>query len=159
MTAVILLAFILVPILEIGLFIQIGGAIGLVPTLLVVIGTALLGTTLLRWQGLTTLHRAEASLQKGDLPVNEVVGGVFLLVAGALLLTPGFFTDAIGFSLFAPPVRRYLGQKILGYFANRGSLNVFSSSWSPQDDVIEGDFEIRGDREAPPPHPNRRRPP
>jgi len=108
MPVLLFLAFVGVPILEIALFIQVGGAIGLGWTLALVILTALAGTALLRAQGLATLGRARASLDRGALPVREVFDGACLLVGGALLLTPGFFTDTIGFLLLVPPVRGLL---------------------------------------------------
>ena len=96
--AILLLAmFIAVPIVEIGLFIEIGGWIGLWPTIGVVIVTAFAGTTLLRLQGLSVLQRVQESANRNELPVQEVFDGLCLLVAGVLLLTPGFFTDLIGF--------------------------------------------------------------
>lgn len=109
----ILAAFIGVPILEIAVFIQAGEAFGLWPTLGVVILTAIAGATLLRAQGLVTLARARQSLDRGEIPVEEVFTGLCLLVAGALLLTPGFVTDALGLLLFVPPVRQVIGHLVL----------------------------------------------
>ncbi len=100
-----LAAFIGIPILEISVFIQVGGLIGLWPTIATVVITALAGTALLRHQGLATLNRARANLEAGGLPLKEVFDGACLLVAGALLLTPGFVTDGIGLLLMTPPVR------------------------------------------------------
>lgn len=123
MGLILLTLFIAVPIIEIALFIEIGGFLGLWPTLLIVIATALLGTVLLRAQGLATLRRAEQHMAAGELPVNEVVSGLFLLVAGTLLLTPGFLTDAVGFSLFVPSVRLWLGQQVLSFLMARGTVH------------------------------------
>ncbi len=106
MAAIIILAFILVPVIEIGIFIQVGGEIGLWNTLAVIVVTAFIGTAMLRAQGLRTLHRAQESLARQVFPVAEVFDGLCLLVGGALLLTPGFLTDAVGFLLFLPPVRK-----------------------------------------------------
>ncbi len=97
--------FVVVPIIEIALFIQVGDVIGLWPTIALVVLTAMAGTTLLRMQGISTLRRAQSSLDQGQMPIREVFDGACLLVAGVLLLTPGFMTDAIGLSLFLPPVR------------------------------------------------------
>lgn len=113
MTLVLFLALVAVPVIEIALFIEIGGLIGLVPTLAAVIATAALGTMLLRAQGSGLIRRARASLERNEPPVAEVVHGVFLLAAGLLLLTPGFFTDAIGFALMIPPLRLAVGRFIL----------------------------------------------
>jgi UPF0716 protein FxsA len=109
----ILAAFIGVPILEIAVFIQAGDLFGLWPTLGVVILTAIVGATLLRAQGLATLERARYSLDRGEIPVEEVFTGLCLLVAGALLLTPGFVTDSLGLLLFVPPVRHVIGHLVL----------------------------------------------
>jgi len=105
MAPVLFALFVIVPIVEIALFIQVGGLIGVWPTIALVFLTAVAGTTLLRAQGLSTLRRAQASLDQGQLPMREVFDGACLLVAGVLLLTPGFMTDALGLSLFLPPVR------------------------------------------------------
>ena len=105
MALLILLLFIAVPVIEIALFIQVGGVIGLWSTIGVVILTAMLGTALLRHQGLDTLRRVQESLAENRMPVVEMFDGLCLVMAGALLLTPGFMTDAFGFLLFVPPFR------------------------------------------------------
>lgn len=107
-----LLIFIAVPIIEIAAFIKVGEFIGLWPTIACVILTAIIGTFLLRQQGLSVLRKAQGSLHNNQLPVDSVVHGAFLLVAGALLLTPGFFTDAVGFILLIPPARTIIGRFI-----------------------------------------------
>lgn len=100
-----LLIFILVPIIEIWLFIQVDSIIGLWPTLASVVLTAVIGTWLLRQQGFAVLMQGRAALEKSQFPLEQVIHGVFLLIAGLLLLTPGFFTDAIGFICLVPPLR------------------------------------------------------
>ena len=123
--AILLLAmFIAIPIIEIGLFIEIGGWIGLWPTLAIVIVTAFAGTTLLRLQGLAVLQRAQASTARNELPVQEVFDGLCLLIAGILLLTPGFFTDAVGFMLFVPPFRRFAAFSIGCWLVRSGKISV-----------------------------------
>lgn len=111
-----LIALIVVPLVEIGLFIQVGGAIGLWPTIALVIVTAVAGAALLRAQGLATLGRLQAEIDRGGDPSGPMAHGALLLFAGALLLTPGFFTDAVGLALMAPPVRdwliRSLGRRV-----------------------------------------------
>ena len=103
-----LLAFIIVPIVEIGLFISVGSAIGLFPTLAVVILTAIAGTILVRSQGLMVLQNIRTSSSKGELPAEQLVHGAMILFSGALLLTPGFFTDAVGFLLLVPTIRHFI---------------------------------------------------
>ena len=99
------LIFIAVPIIEIALFIQVGSMIGLWPTLATVVLTAVIGTWLLRRQGFAVLNQARDNAAQNKLPVEPVIHGVFLLIAGLLMLTPGFFTDVIGFLLLIPPLR------------------------------------------------------
>ena len=101
-------ALIGVPLLEIALFIEVGGWIGLAPTLALIVLTALVGAWMLRQQGIGVLMRAQRQLAEGVLPVMEVLEGLCLVIAGALLLTPGFFTDAVGALLLVPAVRRGL---------------------------------------------------
>ncbi len=105
MRYIFLFIFVLVPIIEIGLFIQIGSLIGLWPTLATVVLTAVVGTWLLRQQGFAALAQAREATRQQRFPVEPVIHGIFLLIAGLLLLTPGFFTDAIGFVLLVPPLR------------------------------------------------------
>ncbi len=121
------LAFVLVPIAEIAVFIEVGGFIGLWPTLGIVILTALLGTSLLRAQGLAAFGRAQAAMSEGRLPVEEVVHGFCLVIAGALLLTPGFLTDIAGFLLFVHPVRLLLARAAMKWFAKNGTVHVHTS--------------------------------
>lgn len=129
MNPLILLAgFIAIPIVEIALFISIGGVIGLGPTLGIVIATALIGTALLRRHGLSVLARARVELDAGKVPLVEIADGIFLLVAAVLLLTPGFMTDAFGFGLFVPAVRRTLGKSILAAFSRSDRERMRASS-------------------------------
>jgi len=108
-----LLIFILVPAIEIYLLITVGGVIGALPTILLVIGTAVVGVQLLRLQGLSTLARMQSSVQQGELPTTVMLEGVVLLLCGALLLTPGFFTDAIGFLMLVPHLRRWVIERLI----------------------------------------------
>ncbi len=101
-----LLLFIVVPIVELYFLIKVGSIIGVIPTILIVIGTAVLGTALLRQQGLATLQRYQQSLSSGRLPAQEMIEGLALVFGGALLLTPGFVTDIIGFLCLIPITRQ-----------------------------------------------------
>lgn len=107
-----LAALIGVPLLEIALFIQVGGWIGLWPTLALIVLTAVIGAAMLRWQGVSVLMRAQRQLAEGTLPVMEVFEGLCLVIAGALLLTPGFFTDGVGGLLLVPAVRQVLYAQV-----------------------------------------------
>lgn len=122
------LAFVLVPIIEIALFIQVGGAIGLGPTLLIVILTAVLGTFVMRNQSRLAMGQLRHSFQNLSDPTEPLAHGAMILFAGALLLTPGFFTDAIGFSLLIPRVR----ISAFNYIRSRVSVTQFQMGPGPQ---------------------------
>ena len=94
-----------IPILEITVFILVGGQIGVFPTLGMILVTAILGTFFLRQQGLSILQKLQAESRSGNIPGRELVHGAMIMIAGVLLLTPGFVTDSIGFLLFFPPFR------------------------------------------------------
>ena len=126
MRLILLLLFLAVPIAEIAVFIQVGDWVGLWPTLAAVVVTAVVGTMLLRRQGLAVLQRATASMERGEMPVAEVFTGLCLLVAGALLLTPGFLTDSIGLLLFVPQFRSAIGRSVLNLFRRHGTVRVWS---------------------------------
>lgn len=102
------LLLLIVPVLEIMLFIEVGGILGTWPTILIVIATAVAGSVLIRSQGRQTLEKLQRSLQGSGNPVDPLAHGALILIAGVLLLTPGFFTDAVGLALMSPVVRRAL---------------------------------------------------
>ena len=149
MVLILLIAMLGVPILEIAVFIEAGGYFGLWPTVGAVILTAIIGSALLRQQGLSTLARAQENLAAGRLPMAEVFDGLCILVGGALLLTPGFITDAVGFLLLVPPVRRILRRLASRYFADKAEMHVWteapSSGEGPEPagegPIIDGQFE------------------
>ena len=124
MGLLLLLLLIGVPLIEIAVFIEVGGIIGLWPTIGIVIVTAVIGTAMLRQQGLATLQRARSELAAQRLPVKEIFDGLCLLVAGALLLTPGFVTDTFGFILLLPPLRLILGRWLWQALIARGKVRV-----------------------------------
>lgn len=143
-----LLIFIIVPLIEIALFIQIGGLIGLWPTLALIVLTAVLGVGLLRLQGFATLQRARASMDRQEPPVREVFEGLLLFVAGAFLLTPGFFTDTCGFLLLVPPLRGFVVERMLAKMAVAADMRGHPGRRPEDPTVIDGDYtEVRpGDR-------------
>lgn len=102
------LLFLLVPLLEIYVLIQVGSVIGAIPTMGLVVLTAVLGSAMLRQQGLAVLKEAQGSIERGVAPARALLDGVFLVIGGALLLTPGFFTDAFGFVCLIPAGRTWL---------------------------------------------------
>ncbi|HEY9539852.1 MAG TPA: FxsA family protein [Kiloniellaceae bacterium] len=162
--ALILLAalFIGMPLLEIAVFIQVGSAIGVWPTIALTVATTLAGSLLLRAQGLATLLRARAQMDKGELPAREMFEGVCLVLAGGLLTVPGFVTDTLGLLLFIPPVRHLLRLLIAHHLAAKvasGEARIFvggvragprgphARQPGRDGEVIEGDYEDVTDAE------------
>ena len=164
MFPILLLLFIFVPIIEIGLFIKVGGFLGFWPTIALVLITAFVGASLVRSQGLQTLMNVQSRLQQGELPAQQIVEGVMLAVAGVLLLTPGFMTDALGMLILLPAPRaaiaKYLMSKMVvrsvgggfqGGFGAQGGFeqdpfqrNPFHQS-DEKGNTFEGEFERKDD--------------
>lgn len=164
MFPILLLLFIFVPIIEIGLFIQVGGFLGLWPTIALVIVTAFVGASLVRSQGIQTLMSVQSRMQQGELPAQQIFEGVMLAVAGVLLLTPGFMTDAFGMLVLLPAPRaviaKYLMSKMVvksvggGFHGNFGGGQFGQSPFendpfhrdpyeSKQGSTFEGEFESK----------------
>ena len=129
---ILFLLFLATPIIEIAVFIEVGGFIGLWPTIGIVIFTAVLGAFLWKRQGLAVMASAQEALNRGELPMAEVMDGAFLLVAGALLLTPGFVTDAFGFMLFVPAFRHFLARAVFNRMRKSGKVHVHVSGGGPR---------------------------
>jgi len=141
----IFLIFLAVPVVEIALFVEIGGAIGLVPTLAIVLMTAILGTYVIRRQGLRALDRLRTSAQSGVDPVGPLAHGALTFIAGVLLVLPGFFTDTLGFLLLIPQVRSLLIRWGASRVTVRTAsfLHTRSRGTTPgRGDTIEGEYEI-----------------
>ncbi len=133
------LVFLIVPFIEIYLLLQIGGIVGIFPTIALVVLTAVIGASLLRQQGIATWQRFQENLQRGEIPAYEMVEGPILLVGGALLLTPGFFTDVIGFACLIPPMRKKIAQYIIEKrLVSAGVAPKYKEKSQP--DVLEGEF-------------------
>ena len=124
MPLVLFALFVLIPILEIATFIQVGSVVGLPLTLLGILVTAVIGAVLVRKQGFKALNDARENLEQQKSPVVQVIHGAFILVAGLLLLTPGFLTDTIGFLFLIPPLRLSIAQKVWGWIKANGSINI-----------------------------------
>lgn len=153
MVLVILLALVATPLVEIAVFIEVGERIGLWSTLGLVVLTAVIGTALLRQQGLATLASARTTVERGGMPVQEVLDGVCLLIAGAFLLTPGFVTDGFGAALLLPPLRRAIQRWAIKRLMARGTIDVAMHGVYRQrrgeDGVIDGEFvEIDDDDDS-----------
>jgi len=139
-----ILAFLLLPLVEIYLFIQIGGGIGAGWTVALILLTAVIGAALVSAQGVSTLRRARAQLAAGQAPTVEIIEGVMLLVVGAVLLVPGFFTDAIGFALLVPPLRRRLIRRVAsaGNFGARFTMRANRPRGASRPRrIIDADYE------------------
>lgn len=138
-----LFAFVAVPMIEIALFIQIGGFIGIWWTLLIVLATAMGGSYLVREQGLRELGKLQRSFSDMKDPSEPLANGAMILFAGALLLTPGFFTDAVGLALLVPRVR----QAAFHWIKARVKVARFearvdpSGPQRPTDTVIDGEYQ------------------
>ncbi|MEM6901507.1 MAG: FxsA family protein [Pseudomonadota bacterium] len=141
------LAFLIVPLIEIALFIVVGDIIGLWATLAIVVLTAILGTWLVRAQGLAALGQLRGSFEQLEDPTEPLAHGAMILFSGALLLTPGFFTDAVGFALLSPQIRRrvfsFLRQRLNVRTVHYGPSSDFAGTSPPPDaakDTIEGEY-------------------
>ena len=145
MALLIPLAFIIVPVIEIAVFIHLGSEIGVWNTVILIILTAIIGAWLLRSQGLATLHRAQESIQRQVLPVAEVFDGLCLIAAGVLLLTPGFVTDAVGLILFLPLFRAILRTQIWARLVKSENARVWMNAENPASSQSEGLNTIDGD--------------
>jgi len=132
-----LLLLVLTPILEMYLLIRLGGYFGAWPTIALVVATAVVGVALLRRQGPAAVNRVMVRMQAGEVPALELAEGALLAVAGILLLTPGFVTDAVGFLLLVPPCRSWVGRRLLARFPPATHVHA------RQHVIIEGEFERR----------------
>lgn len=135
-----IILFIFIPLIEIYLLIAIGSEIGALPTIALILFTAGLGVTLLRQQGLITLAKIRQSLDRGELPAATLLEGLMLLIAGALLLTPGFLTDAIGFICLVPSFRSYLANSALKKVVVAQHNRRAKTQGHEERIIIEGEF-------------------
>ena len=115
----IFLLFIIIPIIEIAIFITVGSNIGILNTIAIILLTAVIGIYFVRRQGISLLFNAQRNMSQGVMPAEEIKGGIFLLISGLLLITPGFFTDCVGSLMFIKPVQNFISQKARNYFHSR----------------------------------------
>ena len=137
------LLFIAVPIIEIALFIKVGGFLGVWPTICIIILTAVLGTTLVKQQGLAVIQQIKNEVIKLNDPTEAIAHGALILISGVLLLTPGFFTDFIGFILMIPKVRTVIYFQIRSRLELKGfSHKTGKNKYGEADDfdVIDADY-------------------
>ena len=143
MFLLLLIIFIVIPVIEISLFIEIGSFIGSFNTILLIFTTALIGIYFVRQQGISTYSKLYKQLQNQEAPIQTMFEGLVILISGILLITPGFFTDALGF-LGLIPLTRVILIKIV---ANSVLSRYGMKSQKSDDGSIEGDFEEINDDE------------
>ena len=144
------LLFVALPLAELAILVWVGRRMGLVPTVALVVVTGILGAALARWQGLATWRRFRAALDAGELPHREMVDGVLILVAGAVLLTPGLLTDIAGFLLLAPPVRRRVRERVVARIGRRWKT---PARWTGREGAVEAEYRVVENEAAPKPPP------
>lgn len=157
-----LLILLLLPVAEIAMFIEVGGWIGAWPTVGLVVLSAILGSVLVRRQGLTAMKRAQEAAERGEFPVGAVFEGFCIVLAGVLLMIPGFLTDVVGLLLFVPPVRNALGRWLFERLRGSGSFHVWTNAGGmgaggmgprphrPQPGVIDVDYrEVKTEETEP----------
>jgi len=139
--------FLLIPVIEIWLLIKVGGALGVLPTILLLILAGMLGMALLRHQGFATLARFQRSMNEGQVPAQAMLDGVVLLVAGVLFMIPGFFSDILGLLCLFPPTRYLLLKALL----KRSTMSVqgfqYTQSTRQGSNDIEGEVVNRKDND------------
>ncbi len=146
--------FLAVPLTEIAVFVLVGSKIGVLPTIGLVILTAVAGSILLRWQGFNALARIQKELAAHRVPGKEMVQGVMILLAGFLLLTPGFVTDTLGLLLFIPPVR----DAVWRFLSARVNVQAFGAGFAQRGagrtepgvvDLDEDEYQREGNPDSP----------
>lgn len=159
---VLFLFFIVVPVVEMYLLIQVGAIIGGLYTIGLVLLTALIGVYLLKQQGLSTFMTAQQKMQTGQMPITEIAEGLMLAVTGVLLLTPGFVTDAFGFILLVPVLRQYIARRVFQAWLKNAQSTTFTrsthiythqetykkdnSTHNSHPGIIEGEFQEVSDK-------------
>lgn len=137
---ILLLLFVVIPIVEMWLLIRLGSVIGALPTIALVILTAVIGVALLRHQGLQTLLRSRERMAAGELPAVEMLEAMVLAISGVLLLAPGFATDTLGFLGLVPPLRRWLVARLSSRLIVPDAARGFQSGPQVSSRTIEGEF-------------------
>jgi UPF0716 protein FxsA len=139
MLARLALLFVAVPLAELAILVWLGRRMGLVPTVALVVVTGILGAWLARRQGVATWSRFRAALDSGQLPHRELVEGVLVLVAGAVLLTPGLLTDVVGFLLLVPSVRHRVRDRAVAAIGRRWKTPV---RWTGREGAVEAEYRV-----------------
>lgn len=145
MRLLILLTLVALPVIEITLFIKMGGLIGVLPTIALVFSMSMFGAWLLRQQGLQSLTKMQSAMTRGEVPVGEMLDGFVLALAGLLFILPGFFTDILGFALLLPPVRKAFAVTAARWLAARTVKTSFYAGSSYQNHREPGGPIIEGE--------------
>jgi UPF0716 protein FxsA len=143
---IIFVVVLILPFLEMFLLLTVGGLIGALPTILLVVLTAACGAWLVRDQGFTTFRNLKANLEQGRVPAYEMIEGPIILVGGALLLTPGFITDALGLLCLLPYFRKRIARYVIErHLVSAGGFDGFGGGVAKRDDALEGEFNREND--------------
>ena len=142
MGRILFLLFLAVPVLEIGLFIIMGQTIGILPTMAGVVVTAVIGSYVIRKQGLSLISEIQSLLRAGALPARQIADGVMLAIAGALLLTPGYLTDFLGFLLLVPTIRGQIYNILKSRITIKSSFSTSSQSNPAYEEVEENVLDL-----------------
>ena len=147
-----LLLFTVLPVVELALLIRIGRAIDVGPTIALVVLTGVAGAALARHQGLRTLRRIQDDLARGLMPATELLNGLMILLAGAVLVTPGVITDAVGFALLIPPVRALIRKRVAAHFKKRIVMMPGPTGFAPpaQNEFIDVEARVVADDDGRP---------
>ena len=148
MFARLFLVFTSVSLLEIFVLVKVGGFLGAWPTVLLVIITAFVGSVLVRSQGLQLVKQLQQRIAAGEMPGQQLIEGIMLIITGVLLVTPGFVTDLSGLLLLQPMIRANIAKFIIANvkFVSQGSMGGFTQSTKHDDSIIEGEFERKEDK-------------
>ena len=137
--------FVVIPLLELAIFAAVSEHIGVLTALVFALLTAMIGGNLVRLQGMQTVMSLRNSVDRGQLPMSELFDGFCLVAAGALLITPGFLTDTIGFALLVPAFRKFLRHVIKNHTSWASQAGSFDAGYSRRShydpDIIEGEYE------------------
>jgi UPF0716 protein FxsA len=134
-----LLVILIIPFAEIYLLLQVGSIIGALPTIFLVVFTAVLGAWLLRQQGFATFRQFQENLAQGVIPAYEMIEGPIILLGGILLLTPGFITDILGFACLIPPLRKKIAQYVIEHHLIQAG-GTFQQERAAEKNILEGEF-------------------
>ena len=136
----ILLILLLIPFVELYLLLEVGSFLGVFPTIFMIVFTGVLGVWMLRQQGFSTLKRFQESVNRGEIPAYEMIEGLILMLGGALLIAPGFFTDILGFACLIPPLRKAIAKYVIEHYLVTAQAGSPFSQTTQAGTAIEGEF-------------------